>query len=107
MVGQRGTAVLAFSRIGLPTALTGFLLLGRSGCGDFGVLVKVEYQLIQAFRLGSEPRLAMTGQLMFELLDLQCLGLGQIAQLRREGAKLIGIGRKGLRRLQHCWIYTG
>ncbi len=69
VVGQRGTAVLAFAGFAVID-LTGFLLLGRRGRGDLGLLVKVECQLIQALRLGAEPRLAMTCQLMFELFDL-------------------------------------
>ena len=77
VIRQRGTAVPALAGF-VVIDLTGFLLLGRRGIGDLGVLVKVECQLVQAFRLGAEPRLAMTGQLMFEFLDPQRLGPGQI-----------------------------
>ncbi len=78
MVGQRGTAVPALAGV-VVIDLTGFLLQGRRGIGDLGVLVKGKCQLVQAFRLGAEPCLAMTSQLMFELLDFQRLGPGQIA----------------------------
>ena len=48
----------------------------------------------------------MTCQLMLQLLDLQGLGPGQVAQLLRYRTQLIGIGGQGSRRLQHGWNYT-
>jgi len=107
VVGQRGAAVLAFAGfaiIDLVVAVTGFLLLDRGGLGDLAVFRQVEGQLIEAFGPGAEPRLAVARQLMLQLLDLQGLGSGQIAQPFRNRTELVGIGRQGSRRLQHGWI---
>ena len=95
-----------FVFIDLIVTGTSFALLGGSGCGDLGLLLKIQIQLVRTFGFRAEPRLSMTSQLMLELLDLQRLGPGQIVQLCRDGAELVGIGWQGLRRLQHCWTYT-
>ncbi len=109
VVGQRGTAVFPFAGfvvIDLFVALTGVRLLVGRGRGDLGLLLKIQMQLVRTFGFRAEPRLAVTRQLMFQLLDLQRLGPGQIAQLFRHGTQLAGIGGQGSRRLQHGWVYT-
>ena len=54
VVGQRGTAVLAFAGL-VVIALIGFLLLDRGGRSDLAVFLKIECQLIEAFGLGADP----------------------------------------------------
>ena len=74
VVGQRGPAVLAFAGsvvIDLFVAPSGVRLLVGRGRGDLGLLLKIQLQLVRTFGFRAEPRLAMTSELMLELLDLQ------------------------------------
>jgi len=102
VVRQRCAIVGALGRGDLIGIAFGRVLLRFAGCGNLGVFLKIESQLIHGLGFGAKTGFAMRGQLLLQLLYLIGLRLDLCRHQLTDSAQLSRVFRQGFEGRMHA-----